>query len=181
MDNKIAAWEVVLFLACLIGLGAYAYTHVDWHGMFNPPRLPEHVQKKMNLLRLSNIKLVAIPDEVYDSFKDSPEEAEFFQGNTKVIAAVMPTGCPYRNAFKQSFDQMLSHVNHKKIYRQRIIETGMSTTIWCNGPNVCSKMWLFNNCGDGLCIINPVTHEAIIDNSRDVRQIPFLLTALKDW
>lgn len=180
MKDKIQAWEVITFLiGCLI-VGYFTYTHVDWKGLFNPPKFPAHVQKKMNLLKLRNIKLVRIPDDVYESFEKNPEEADVFQGKIKTIAAFMPTGCPYREAFNQKLDEMLSLANHKQRYHQRMIETGMTISASCNGT-MCPKMWLLQNCADGLCIINPVTREAVIDTSRDVRQIPFLLTALKEW
>jgi len=181
MEIKIQKWEMVGIAISVILFGVFLYRQLDWDTKFVRHELPDNIQRKMSVLRLKNIELVAIPDEVYESFKESPADSEYFQGEKKSLVAVVTANSAYKDDFKQTFNEMLSHEAHQRHYRQQVFEVDPANVIWCDGPLFCSKKWIGNNCSKGLCIINPATHEALIDNSLDVRQIPFLLTALKEW
>lgn len=131
---------------------------------------------------LKDIKTAAIPQKVYDGIKDNAEYKEYLLGNKKHVFMVTFTGCPYARAFRQQLERLFSYGDYSDYYEKEIIPVGQGVSISCNSDHMnCPKAWLFKHCGEGICIINPVTRQAVIDNSQNARQIEALLDQYKDW
>lgn len=181
---KLEGWEIAIGLVGCLLMGLYGYAHREDIKEYLKPRptFPPTVQERMDkLYMLRDLRLVSIPDEIYKSMANSPEEAEYLTGEKKSIIALMASGCPYREAFRNAFDDTLKKYDYTKYYRIREIHTGSSITISCHDSYRCSQMWIVENCSSGYCIVNPRLHQALIDTSRDPLQIPLLMEALKDW
>ena len=179
---KIEGWEIAVGLIGCLLIGLYAYSHKDDIKEHLKPRptFPPAVQERMNkLYMLKDTRLVSIPDKIYKSMERSPEESDYLTGEKKSIITVMASGCPYREAFRRAFDTTLQKYDFSQNYRLREIHTGSSIVISCEYP--CTQTWIIENCGNGFCIVNPRTHQALIDTSRNAMQIPLLLEALKNW
>lgn len=131
---------------------------------------------------LKNIKTVNIPQKVYDGIKDNGDYKEYILGNKKHVFMVTFTGCPYARAFRQQLERLFSYGDYSDYYDKDIIPVGQGVAVSCNASHMnCPKAWLFDKCGEGICIINPVTRQAVIDNSQNPRQIEALLDQYKDW
>lgn len=131
---------------------------------------------------LKNVKTVTIPQKVYDGIKDNGEYKEYLFGNKKHVFMVTFTGCPYARAFRQQLEQLFNYGDYADYYEKDIIPVGQGVSVSCNSNHMnCPKAWLFANCGEGICILNPVTRQAVIDNSQNPRQIEALLDRYKEW
>jgi len=181
---KLEGWEMVVGLIGCLLIGLYAYSRREDIKEYLKPRptFPPAVQERMDkLYMLTGIRLVSIPDEIYKSMKTSPEESEYLTGEKKSIIALMASGCPYREAFRNAFDSTLKKYDYTRYYRIREIHTGSSIVVSCNGRTRCTQTWIIEHCSTGFCIINPRQHQALIDSSGNALQIPLLMEALKDW
>ncbi len=172
---------LVLLGLCLLGIGYYVYKQIDW----NPPKTQtvSTVQINGKTLPISRVKVVQIPPEIYESMKDNPEWKEHLLGEQKRVLLITWDGCPYARAFKQALQKAFTIKNVSKFYTQDIVVTGQSVWANCQGPlkEHCPKVWIMEHCMGGICIINPKTHEAIVDESQNAQQILPLLAAYATW
>lgn len=182
MFDKIDTWEIFALIIGVVIFGSYISKNVDFEDMLRPqPSEPIHLKGKVaSSVPLNKIKVVDIPKEVYDSIPHNPSGAKYLQGNEKYILMIATSTCPYARAFKNAFKKLFKQEGYKEYYRKHIFNVGRSWVVTCNSET-CPKMWIFQNCGAGLCIIHPQKKKAIIDNSQDASQIPLLLEKYKEW
>ena len=169
--------EIVILV---ILLPVIIYLAVDWD---------KPTQKKIrsvtiegDKMAVSNVHAEKIPQAIYDGISDNPQYKEFFLGNKKHIVMLTWDGCPYRVAFKNKVKQALAHPALKKKYNMDIVPTGQTFYADCNSNHLnCPTVWVANHCMGSICIINPQTKEAIIDDSHDPEQILPLAAAYVNW
>ncbi len=171
----------IIVLLCLVGLGYYAYKHIDW----NAPKEKQisFVQVQGQTIALENVKAVQIPQQVYDSMADNPQWKEYLLGDKKRVLLVTWDGCPYERAFKRAVQKIFTFKNITNYYTSSIVNTGQSISVRCAGDlaQSCPMMWIMDHCVPGICIINPKTHEAIAAKSHNASQIAPLLSAYATW
>ncbi len=167
-------------LAC-IALGYQVYTHMDWNALKSRRIFWVSVNGKN--VPLHQVKVVQIPQTVYDSMAENPKWKEHLLGNKKRVLLLTWDGCPYARAFKQSLEQIFKQTAISRAYEKDIVVTGQSVEGFCKGDLAkhCPLMWILDHCMNGICIINPQTREAIEDHSKDARQVWALLTAYSSW
>ena len=180
--QRIERWEILLALGVFLFFSLYIYHHIDFEDLLRPqPATPVHIKGKIAPSRkLKDVKIVSIPDEVYESIKQNSAAAKYLQGNEKYVLMMYTRGCPYARAFKNAFSKLFATNAYRPYYRKHIFELWGSTWISCNTAT-CPKLWIFENCGQGICIINPKLRKAVIDNSQDASQIELLLEKYKEW
>lgn len=128
---------------------------------------------------IPNVKVLPIPQEVYDSIPDNPSHQEIFLGDIKKVHWVSLRGCPYAAAFREAVERTLK--KYPSAYQNTMEWT--SGTRWINcapGYKTCPEMWLVNNCME-LCIINPQKRQIVALQQRNGKQAAALLEKLKDW
>ena len=170
-------WEIVLLLA---SLGAIIYYSIDW----DSPK-----QKKVFLLNVNNqtmfvsqVIIEEIPQKIYDGISNNPQYKEYLLGNKKRVFMLTWDGCPYRVAFKNQVQKAFTIPAVHATYEQNIISTGQTFSYSCNSRDYnCPIAWVAKHCMGNICIINPKTREAIIDYSRNAKQIIPLLAAYASW
>lgn len=172
---------LIVLGVCLLGMAYYGYKHIDW----NPPKKKVITVVEVNgkTVPLGQVHAIQIPQEVYDSMADNPEWKGHLLGDKKRVLLITWDGCPYARAFKQALERAFTTKYIDNFYTQDIVVTGQ--TVWgsCQGPQqeICPKIWIMNHCMGGICIINPKTHEAIVDESQNAQQILPLLAAYAKW
>jgi hypothetical protein len=179
MWKQVESWEIWLTMGVLFFGGLYIYNHVDFEDLLtkNPPA-PLHMEGKIADSRpLKEVQIVSIPNEVYETMAQEPKGAKYLMGNKKYIIAILPTNCPYANAYKNALNYLFKEKGFSEYYRKHLMHGGFFT---CRSEN-CSMFWLYNHCGGGICLINPARREAVIDNSQNTKQLPMLLEKYKNW
>ncbi len=124
---------------------------------------------------LKNVQIVSIPDAVYRAGGDF---SQYLNGDKKRIFMLALPGCPYSRAFRRKLDALFASSDYKNYYTRDIVNVGSSETVFCRN---CPKEWLFDHCGEGICIIDPQTRQAVIDNSQNSAQLAVLLERFKEW
>lgn len=178
---KTSWFYLFLMIVCAIGLGYYAYWHIDW----NPPKSKAILSVRVNdrAVPLYRVKAVQIPQAVYDSMTENSQWKEYLLGKQKRVLLFTWDGCPYARAFKQTLENVFQYPQINQSFTKDIVLTGRSAGGTCRGElaNHCPLFWLLKHCFRGFCIINPKTKEAIEDHSKDPRQIFPLLAAYSAW
>jgi len=167
-------------IALLILIPIIVYFAVDWEKV--KQKKIRSVTIAGETIALSKVHAEKIPQNIFDGIKDNPQYKEFFLGKKKHIVMLTWDGCPYRVAFKNKVKQALSHPVLKKKYSMDIVPTGQSFYADCHSNHLnCPTVWVANHCMGTICIINPKTKEAIIDDSHDPEQILPLAAAYVNW
>ncbi len=174
--------NLIVLIICLLGIAFYAYKHIDW----NPPKKEAIYAVEVNgkTVPVSEVRVEQIPQEVYDSMKDNGRWANHLTGDKKRLLLITWDGCPYARAFHSELDKAFGKSGYfDKYYVKDVEVTGKSVGGYCEGPLAehCPLIWLMHNCINGICIINPKTKEAIIDESQNAKQILPLLMAYATW
>ena len=178
---KIDTWEIFALIFCVLIFGSFIKNAVDIEDLLRPAATePVHLQGKVGPQTLQKVREVDIPRDVYASISQNPDASKYLQGNEKYILMIATSSCPYARAFKNEFKRLFKEENYKEYYRKHIFNVGRSWVVTCNSET-CPKMWIFNTCGAGICIINPKLKKAVVDNSQNAAQIPQLLEKYKDW
>ena len=177
--------DLIIFLVCLVGLGGYLYynyTHTA-HPKAAKEQIISQVQVNGKIAKVNNVKVVEIPQETYDSMTNNPKWKEHLSGNKKRVLLVTWDGCPYNRAFKQALQKVFKFPKIGNFYIKDIILTGQEITVRCEGdlPWNCPMKWIMDHCANRICIINPKTHEAIIDGSSNTDQVLPILAAYAQW
>lgn len=174
----------IIFLLCLVGLIYYAY-HTYTHTDHRKDKGKTIFQIEINgkTAKVTGVKVVQIPQATYDSMADNSEWKDHLLGNKKRVLFVTWEGCPHNRAFKQSLQKVFNFPNISNFYTQDFVLTGQSVGVSCKGnfQQYCPKTWIMDHCTNRICIINPKTHEAIIDSSHDTEQALPLLAAYAQW
>lgn len=179
MWKQIESWEIWLALGVLFFGGFYIYNNVDIADLLTmDPPAPVHMEGKIAHTRaLKEVRLLPIPDKVYDTIPNDIKGSRYLTGNKKYVVMVLPSSCPYASAYKRALNELFKEQGYSEYYRKRLITAHWTT---CQTED-CSILWLYNNCGEGVCIINPQRRQVVIDNSQDRKQLPVLLEKYKNW
>lgn len=170
----------IILLLALIGLSIYTYKQIDW----NAPKQKSisHVNIDGKMYPLQGVRVVQIPPAVYDSISANTPYKDFLLGDQKRVVLITWNGCPYARAFRHAFDKAFRFKELNQNYKPRVIEVGQTVSFSCNSDNLnCPKAWVISNCINGFCIINPQAKQAILDGSRNAKQIIPLLVAYAKW
>ena len=135
------------------------------------------------------MKVVKIPQTVYDNMSKTTQCSEHLTGDKKRV--INPYfGWDLRNV-KTSLQQAFE--DDKEIRDAYVLDLGGGPSqIYTEIPDNATEedlrkavqtacYWMWDHCLENACIVNPATHEAIIDSSQDPAQILPLLTAYVDW
>lgn len=126
--------------------------------------------------------MISIPQEVYDSVK-SNTWGGYITGNQKYVLVISWGGKPNPSVFKKTLRTLFKQKGYKEYYRKHFVTVpGGAWYISCNvGSQTCPKLWLYQNCTQKVCIINPLQKKAIVDSSTDAAQLEALLEKYKEW
>lgn len=181
MLNRNAAVDVIVFLLTIAAIGFVVFKMSG-----DEPSIPKNqrigfVEVNGKDVIVQDVHWVKIPQAVYDDMKIDPRWAEHLKGNKKRVLLITWDGCPYARAFHKELDSAFGKSNVFGRYYVKDVEvTGQSVSGNCNNMN-CPFIWIMNNCMNGICIINPMTKEAIVDSSKNPKQILPLLMAYAKW
>ena len=167
-------------IVLLLLLPVIIYLAVDWDKV--KQQKIRFVTIGEETIALTGVHAEKIPQAIYDGMSDNSQYQEFFLGDKKHIVMLTWDGCPYRVAFKNKVQHALAHPALKKKYNMDIVPTGQTFYADCNSNHLnCPIVWVANHCMGNICIINPQTKEAIIDDSHDPEQILPLAAAYVNW
>ena len=142
--------------------------------------------KGANLAEMSGTLKLPVPPgftittEVCTYYWNNSEFSQYLQGPKKHVFTLSLRGCPYAKAFANAIDQAFLEEEIATAYQKDIVPIGRSEYLNCNGKQ-CPRMYLFNTCGQGLCIINPAKRQIVVEKSRSKERLMYLLAAYKDW
>lgn len=178
MKNHIT--ELVIFVLALAGIGFYVCKHVL------PDMATNHqisaVDVNGKYFAVNEVHIESIPQAVYDGIANNGMYKEFLLGNKKQVVLFTWDGCPYARAFHQALNKAFTFKVLEKFYKLNVVNVGKVNSASCNSDNLnCPHAWLMQHCGNGICIINPMTKEAIVDQSKNAAQILPLLMAYSRW
>ena len=125
---------------------------------------------------VSGVKVVQIPQNVYDSMERAPQWKEHLLGDKKRVLLMTWDGCPYARAFKNSLQEVFKDAQIQKAYT---LEQATAAQLQAVLQTPCR--WIMDHCMAGICIINPRTHEAVVDSSQNAGQIVPLLEGYSSW
>ena len=114
---------------------------------------------------------------------DIPEgyNADFLAGKKNRVIFVTWDGCPHRPAFLAELDKAFGKSGTFRNHYDIAVINADQNLFVNNCKQDCPKKWLSEHCRDGICIINPHTREAVVDSSRDAKQVLPLLMAYSTW
>jgi len=173
-------FNFIIFALALLGLGIYCYKNMD----HNRPakRDISFVQLNKKIIPLREVYAEQIPQRIYDGIANNGTYKEFLFGDKKQVVLITWNGCPYERAFRHALDQAFQSTNLADFYKQNIVEVGQTVSFSCHSDNLnCPQAWVMEHCASGFCIINPQTREAIVDHSKDAKQILPLLASYMVW
>ncbi len=181
-------WAVVL-IVCI-----YFFTHT---GNFRAREVSKSIDSLLvdwEKVELSDVKIMKIPQEVYDSMEidpSIPQEAynqmdrsreQYLLWDKKRILLITWDGCPYARRFRKELDNVFDKNAYlTRYYDKYIKETWQYVTLSCLNGYDCASIWLFENCWEWICIINPMAKEVIVDTSQKTAQILPLLKSYDTW
>ena len=130
---------------------------------------------------LSDVKVLSIPDEVYDSIWDDSSWSEYLLWSKNHMLFIFWDGCPYARAYNYMIEKTFSNdTSLDLVYSKDIAKVSNSRVIECHNE-YCPELRLNRVCGTSFCIINPVVNEIVVDWSQNPEQIPILLNFYADW
>lgn len=178
MKNHII--ETVIFILALAGIGFYVCKHVLTDPTISHRIAAVDVNGKH--FAVNEVHIEPIPQAVYDGIANNGMYKEFLLGNKKQVILFTWDGCPYARAFRQALDKAFTFKVLEKFYKLNVVHVGKVMRASCNSNNLdCPHAWLIQHCGNGICIINPMTKEAIVDESKNAAQILPILMAYSQW
>jgi len=175
--------NLLLCLAFLVCLGLYLSAKMDWEDMLQPrSNTPVHLNGKIapNPKSLPGVQLLPIPQEVFTDLS-ADSWARYVTGNQKYVLVLSWGEKPAPAVFKKTLKELFNK-GYKEYYRKHfVIESGNSWFVSCDSAHLCPKLWLYQNCIQKVCIINPLTKQIVVDSSTDAKQLETLLEKYKDW
>ena len=160
MNHKGASFMAYFLFLCVLTAGLF---------MLFPDKVPVEnpalAKGDLKGALLGGGKVKNIPQEVYDSIENNSEFSQYLQGPKKHVFTLSLRGCPYAKAFANAIDQAFLEEEIATAYQKDIVPIGRSEYLNCNGKQ-CPRMYLFNTCGQGLCIINPAKRQIVVEKSR---------------
>ena len=122
----------------------------------------------------------AIPDYVYENTTSNDKFAQVLELDKKVVFFAGPN-CSQGNAKKNYIKKALvaRGLGEYYYYLPNLNKLGSMRVSCSNGSIKCVQIFLLNNCGDGVCIINPAKKRYY--KLKNYEQIGQIAENLKDW
>ena len=176
--------NLLLCLIFLLFLGIYLSSKLDWEDMLRPlSKTPVHLNGKIasKPKSLPGVQLISIPQEIFDGMRGDGW-ARYVTGNQKYVLIITWGGKPDPAVFKKTLKTLSNQKGYAEYYRKHFVTVpGNSWVVSCNSYQMCPKLWLYQNCLQKVCIINPATKQVVVDSSEDANQLETLLEKYKDW
>ncbi len=173
---------VILLIICV-----YVFVYKGGNKVRDVSNSINHIPVDWEIVEVSDVKIMKIPQEVYDSMEIDPNIPwevynrvdrsweNYLLWDKKRILLITWDGCPYARKFRKELDNIFEENAYlSRYYDKDIRETWQTVELSCLGK-ICSSIRLFENCWEWICIINPVAKEIIVDNSQNFKQILPLL------
>ena len=183
--EQVESWEVICFLGCALFLAIYFGQKIDFENMFRKDSpTPVHMNGNVGYSRqLSQVQVLPIPPNVYESLDRDTKFKRYLTGNHKYVLFFTYPGCPYARAYTNAFKKLFAADGFEEYYRKRIITVGRTTSVSCPGHRDmnCATAWVFQTCFGKLCILNPQRKQVVVDASQNAHQLEVLLEKYKEW
>ncbi|MCI1274288.1 MAG: hypothetical protein LKG27_07650 [Clostridiaceae bacterium] len=122
-----------------------------------------------------------IPDAVYENTSENDALFKVINSDKKIIYYAY-ANCPIGQSIKYNIQAGLDKESLNFYYNFYPDLQGASTLVSCkNGTNLCAQYYLFDNCGDKVCIIHPKRREIVKINNGDFAEIIRKAIYLKNW
>ena len=123
----------------------------------------------------------AIPSSVYENTSKSDEYYDVINGYKKQIFWAY-ADCPIGNRIKSSINSILSDNNLISYYYHRPNLMSGGVFVRCsNNTSKCAQIYLYDNCSDKVCIINPKEKAIIKVDNLNFKNIANTLIEAKNW
>jgi len=181
-NSKISFKSLILVFLCIallfVFLKFHSHNTLSWYTSME--KKIEYVESNWEKIYFSDLKVVKIPQKVYDSVWKNPKWSEYLFWEKKRILFIYWDWCPYARAYDSEIERaFFSDKSLWDNYLKEIVKVPQLRTLECT-TQYCPEIWIEHFCGGNLCIINPVSKEIIVDNSHDEKQISSLLKLYAD-
>lgn len=181
-------------LAIILIICIYLFIHKEINTVHEVSKSIDYIQVDWKNIEVSEIKIIKIPHQVYDSMEINPNipqevynqinidrsREKYLLWDKKHILLITWDGCPYARRFRKELDNVFNKNTYlTRYYDKDIKETWQYIEFSCFDKN-CASIRLFENCWEWICIINPVAKEIIVDNSQNAKQILPLLKSYEN-
>lgn len=125
-----------------------------------------------------------IPARVYENTLPSDKFANFLRANRKIIYYAYLGDCTDDNVFLDDLERLMnSHSELKSLYYYYPDPQERTSTVYCNktGTVDCIQNYLFQNCANNMCIINPYKKQIIKISNKNFRQAFDRIYKYKNW
>lgn len=176
--------NLFICLGALLLLGLYLSSKLDWEDMLQPrSKTPVHLDGKIapKPKSLPGVQLISIPQEVFADLS-ADGWSRYVTGNQKYVLVITWGGKPAPAVFKKTLKTLFKQKGYAEYYRKHFVTVpGNSWFVSCNSYHMCPKLWLYQNCIQKVCLINPSTKQVVIDSSADANQLEQVLEKYKEW
>lgn len=131
--------------------------------------------------RISFAGAVRIPESVYQNTANSDTFYDIIKGNRKFVFWVY-ADCPIGRNIRSRLENIMNRNNlySNYIHRPNLMSGGVM--VRCkNNTAKCAQIYLYDNCSDNVCIINPMEKAIIKINNSDFSTIENTLIRAKNW
>ncbi len=188
---------LIYILAAVLIFWIYLFIHKDKNNEIHEvSKSLDYIQINWENIELSEVKIIKIPQEVYDSIgkeSDIPPEIynqisnygemlnldEYLSWDKKRLLLITRDGCPYARKFHNAINKAFNDNEINSYYSKDIKTTWKYFSFPCFDGEICASTRLFDKCWEWFCIINPITKEIIADTSQNANQILPILKAYK--
>ena len=122
-----------------------------------------------------------IPDSVFENTSASDTYYDVMNGEKKQIFWVY-ADCPIGRAMKKQIDAIIENNNlaSNYLHNANLMSGGMM--VFCkNRTNKCAQIYLYDNCSDKICVINPKQKAILKLNNSDFQKVAETLVKAKYW
>ena len=183
-------WFAVLVLCGLIILYYFLF-HQPYDPL--PNRTVWAINSSWGKRIVFKTRIIQIPQQLFDRLSAEQPGYELFKGKDKhlILLGWDPSRCifsdrtPKRAYYQKYFITEASSMFDKDSsvqggYRKHFLQNDRGFA--CNDIYaVTPACWIEKYCAKGMCIINPQTHEAIVDSSQFLWQLRPMLKAYQEW
>lgn len=126
-----------------------------------------------------------IPDSVYEDTLPNDELAGILDSRRKVIYYVYPASCDEANLFLEDFEKLMKSYPELKSYYiyHPDPQQDYATIVYCTklGAKDCVQNYLFQNCSNNMCIINPYKKQILKISAKNYRMAFDKVYQYKNW
>ena len=203
-DPKIDTINLIIWLTCLTllvyGMGKWFIREWNWNKAMKWNDMEQSVsQVRVDGINkgIDEVKIVRIPQTVYENLDKKTTRKEHFLGAKKhVVVGSIDGFCQYWDSFVREINDVFKNEKIRKTYELTIYnadpghENCEYTPLPYADHATVEEMrkayqhpcrWIETHCRLSMCIINPQTHEAVIDSSQHPEQILPLLKTYENW